>query len=46
MRITLDLDDNAMTSAMRYAQGRTETEMINEALRLLVRQHQHGLLDW
>lgn len=31
MRITLDLDDEALAAAMAVAAGRTRTEVINEA---------------
>ncbi|HEX9671045.1 MAG TPA: type II toxin-antitoxin system VapB family antitoxin [Thermoanaerobaculia bacterium] len=33
MRTTLNIDDEALTKAMKYAKGRTKTEVINEALR-------------
>jgi len=38
MRTTLNLDDEALTSAMRVAAGKTKTEVINEALRDYVRR--------
>ena len=37
MRTTLNIDDEALQAAMRFAQGRTKTEVINEALRRFVR---------
>lgn len=37
MRTTLNLDDEALQAAMQFAQGRTKTEVINEALRRFVR---------
>lgn len=33
MRTTLDLDERALTEAMKVAAGRTKTAVINEALR-------------
>ena len=33
MRTTLNIDDDALQAAMKFAQGRTKTEVINEALR-------------
>jgi len=32
MRTTLNIDDDALKSAMKLAKGRTKTEVINEAL--------------
>ncbi len=47
MRTTLNLDDTALQSAMRFADGRTKTEVINEALREFVRRmRQRELLAW
>ncbi len=37
MRTTLNLDDDALQAAMAFADGRTKTEIINEALRRFVR---------
>ena len=37
MRTTLNIDDNALQSAMKLAPGRTKTEVINEALNRFVR---------
>ena len=37
-RITLDIDDEALAQAMRYAEGRTKTEVINAALRAFARR--------
>ena len=37
MRTTLNIDDDALQAAMELAQGRTKTEVINEALRRFVR---------
>ena len=37
MRTTLNIDDEALQAAMKFAQGRTKTEVINEALRRFVR---------
>ena len=37
MRTTLNIDDDALQAAMKFAHGRTKTEVINEALRRFVR---------
>ena len=37
MRTTLNIDDRALAAAMEYSQGRTKTEVINQALRLFAR---------
>ena len=37
MRTTLNIDDDALQAAMKFSQGRTKTEVINEALRRFVR---------
>jgi Arc/MetJ family transcription regulator len=37
MRTTLNIDDDALQAAMKFAQGRTKTEVVNEALRRFVR---------
>jgi Arc/MetJ family transcription regulator len=37
MRTTLNIDDEALQAAMTLAQGRSKTEVINEALRRFVR---------
>jgi len=37
MRTTLNVDDDALRAAMRFAEGKTKTEVINEALRRFVR---------
>jgi Arc/MetJ family transcription regulator len=37
MRTTLNLDDQALADAMAFAEGRTKTEVINEALRRFAR---------
>jgi len=37
MRTTLNIDDDALQAAMKFAQGRTKTEVINEALRRFAR---------
>ena len=37
MRTTLNIDDEALQAAMQLVQGRTKTEVINEALRRFVR---------
>jgi len=33
VRTTLNLDEEALESAMRYSGGRSKTEIVNEALR-------------
>jgi len=33
MRTTLNIDDEALEAAMKVADGRTKTEVVNEALR-------------
>ena len=38
MRTTLDLDDAALAAAMKVAEGRTKTAVINEALRAYARR--------
>jgi len=37
MRTTLNLYDQALASAMEYSDGRTKTEVINQALRQFAR---------
>ena len=37
MRTTLNIDDEALSSAMTYAEGCTKTEVINQALRQFAR---------
>ncbi len=37
MRTTLNINDEALTAAMEYAQGRSKTEVVNEALRRFAR---------
>jgi Arc/MetJ family transcription regulator len=37
MRTTLNLDDRALAEAMAVSDGRTKTEVINEALRRFAR---------
>lgn len=44
MRTTIDLDDEALASAMKAASGKTETDVINEALREFARRR--GLQDF
>jgi Arc/MetJ family transcription regulator len=46
MRTTLNINDEALKAAMAYAQGRTKTEVVNEALRRFARaKHRRGLLS-
>jgi len=37
MRTTLNIDDDALQAAMKFARGQTKTEVVNEALRRFVR---------
>jgi len=53
MRTTLNIDDDALQAAMSFAQGRTKTEVINEALRRFVRAKRRrqllqlqGKIEW
>jgi len=46
MRTTLNIDDEALAEAMEHADGRTKTEVINEALRAFARKKRlRELLD-
>ena len=46
MRTTLNLDESALHEAMLHADGRTKTEVINEALREFARgKRRQKLLD-
>jgi Arc/MetJ family transcription regulator len=46
MRTTLNLDDEALEAAMKFSEGRTKSEVVNEALRLFARQRtRRQLLD-
>lgn len=45
MRTTLNVDDDAIASAMRLSPGKTKTSVINEALREYARRRRvRGLL--
>lgn len=53
MRTTLNIDDEALKAAMKYAQGRTKTDVVNEALRRFARAKRRrellklrGKVDW
>lgn len=53
MRTTLNIDDEALKAAMAYADGRSKTELINEALRRFARARRRkelltmrGSLEW
>jgi len=53
MRTTLNIDDEALQAAMRFSEGRTKTEVINEALRRFVRAKRRrqllqlqGKIEW
>jgi Arc/MetJ family transcription regulator len=47
MRTTLNLDDEALASAMQVAPGKTKTAVINEALRDYARRRRlRGLLKF
>jgi Arc/MetJ family transcription regulator len=46
MRTTLNLDDEALEAAMKVSEGRTKTEVVNEALRRFARaKGRRDLLD-
>ena len=46
MRTTLNVDDEALTSAMKASPGKTKTDVINEALREYARRRRWpGPLD-
>jgi Arc/MetJ family transcription regulator len=46
MRTTLNLDGEALAAAMEVADGRTKTEVVNEALRSFARtRRRRQLLD-
>ena len=46
MRTTLNLDDDVLKEALKLADGRNKTELINEALRAWVRRRKlRGLLE-
>jgi len=46
MRTTLNIDDEALETAMKYAPGLTKTEIVNQALRQFARaKSMRGLLD-
>jgi len=46
MRTTLNLDDEALAAAMEVADGKTKTEVVNEALRSFARARRgRQLLD-
>ena len=46
MRTTLNIDDQALASAMEHSEGRTKTEVINQALRQFARtRRRKKLLD-
>ncbi len=47
MRTTLNLDDEALASAMKAASGMTKTDVINEALREFARRRRlQGFLEF
>ena len=53
MRTTLNIDDDALAEAMRHAEGKTKTEVINEALRAFARKNRlrelielRGTIEW
>lgn len=46
MRTTLNLDDEALASAMKTAPGKTKTDVINEALKEYARRRRlQGFLE-
>lgn len=44
MRTTLNIDDKALDAAMKLSEGRTKTEVVNEALRRFARAKRRRLL--
>ena len=53
MRTTLNIDQDALTNAMKVAPGKTKTDVINEALREFVRRRKvreflkfEGKMQW
>jgi len=53
MRTTLNLDDEGLQAAVGFAEGRTKTEVVNEALRKFVRAKRRrqllelrGKIEW
>lgn len=44
MRTTLNIDDKALAAAMAVSEGRTKTEVINEALRRFARAKRRRVL--
>lgn len=47
MRTTLNLDDEALASAMKVAPGKTKTDVINEALQEFARRRRlQGFLEF
>jgi Arc/MetJ family transcription regulator len=47
MRTTLNLDEEALASAMKATPGKTKTDLINEALREYARRRRlQGLLEF
>jgi len=47
MRTTLNIDDEALASAMSLAEGQTKTDVINQALREYARRRRiRGLLKF
>ncbi|HXU44480.1 MAG TPA: type II toxin-antitoxin system VapB family antitoxin [Thermoanaerobaculia bacterium] len=47
MRTTLNLDDEALASALKTAPGKTKTDVINEALREYARHRRlQGFLEF
>ena len=46
MRTTLNIDDEALKAAMELSEGRTKTDVVNEALRRFARaKRRRQLLD-
>lgn len=46
MRMTLNIDDEALEAAMKLSDGRTKAEVVNEALRrFAAAKHRRELLD-
>ncbi|MCA9560072.1 MAG: type II toxin-antitoxin system VapB family antitoxin [Myxococcales bacterium] len=53
MRISIDVDEDALRTAMEYAEGRSRDEVVNAALRAFARSHRRrellalrGTVEW
>ena len=53
MRTNIDIDDDLLDKAMRYAGTKTKKATVEEALRMLIRRHEqkrvlelYGTVEW